>query len=115
MARTSAVAFVLTVLPYAVVGGGVLAGVAVAAGTTFWGLALPPLLFFTTLGMGLAGLLTLSMTRTGSPADGEVRGKTIDVDDPNRQFNDTSEPIRIRVGFALAGAATYSLAAFLVL
>jgi hypothetical protein len=115
MARTSAVAFARTVLPYAVVGGGVLAGVAVAAGTTILGLGLRPLLFFATLGTGAVGLLVLSMGATGSPADAEVRGHTVDVDDPNRQFNDTSEPIRIRVGFALAGAAAYSLAAFYAL
>lgn len=114
MARTSAVAFARGVLPYAVVGGGVLAGVAVAAGTIIWGLALPPLLFFTTLGMGLAGLLALSMTSEGAPTEGERRGSTATPDDANRLYNDASEPIRIRVGFALAGAATYSLAAFLV-
>lgn len=107
--------FVGTAVGHAVVGGAVLAPVAVLGTSAAFDLGRQSMLFFVTLGASALGLLALSVGSMNLRTGSEWRGGVVDADDPNRFFTDTSAPYGFRIGFAFLGAGAYAVAAFFVL
>ncbi|WP_227133717.1 hypothetical protein [Halorubellus salinus] len=107
--------FVGTAVVHAVVGGAVLAPVAVVGTSAAFDLARQSVLFFVTLGASALGMLALSVGNMNLRTGSEWRGWVVDADDPNRFFNDASAPYGFRIGFAFFGAGAYAAAAFFLL
>lgn len=107
--------FVGTAVVHAVVGGALLAPVAVLGTSAAFDLGRQSVLFFATLGATALGMLALSVGSMNLRTGSEWRGGVVDADDPNRFFDDASAPYGFRIGFAFLGAAAYALGAFVFL